>query len=66
VHDTGRSLHYYQHMTLAFERDRTKAYLVAGEDQSIGDHDILTTTGSKHNNLSNVITSQWLNAPAVC
>lgn len=41
-----------------------QAYLVAREDQGISDHNILTTTSRKDNDLSDVITGQWLDAPA--
>jgi hypothetical protein len=36
---------------------------VAGEDQGIGDHNILTTTSGKDNNLGDVVTGQRLDAP---
>jgi hypothetical protein len=45
-------------------RSKQKTYLVAGEDQSISDHNILATASSKHNNLGDIITGQWLNTPA--
>jgi hypothetical protein len=37
--------------------------LVTGENQGIGNHNILTTTSRKDNNLGDVITGQWLDAP---
>jgi hypothetical protein len=40
-----------------------QAYLVAGENQGIGDHNVLTTTSRKDDNLGNVITSQRFDAP---
>jgi hypothetical protein len=40
-----------------------KAYLVAGENKSVGDHNVLTTTSGEDNHLSNIVTGQWLNSP---
>lgn len=39
-------------------------YLVAGEDQSIGNHNILPSAGSKDNDLGDVISGQRLDTPA--
>lgn len=40
------------------------AYLVAGEDQGIGDHDILPSAGGEDDNLGNVLAGERLNTPA--
>jgi hypothetical protein len=37
---------------------------VVGEDQGISDDNILTATSGKYNNLGDIITDQWLDAPA--
>lgn len=39
-------------------------YLVAGVDQGIGNHDVLPSTGSKYDDLGNVVTGERLDAPA--